>query len=311
MELDTIKCVELLIKNGFCDRALELESSLELLGLDYVIKNDRIELAAPVELLQKDQILAGISPGTCALISRLDLFWEIDSTNTYILKNTGDPDFHGSLCTAEQQTAGKGRRGRQWVSPFAKNIYISIGWTISKKNMAEGLSLYLGMSLVDCLRGAGMKDVGMKWPNDLMIGDGKLAGILIELDLKRDVAHLVIGIGVNLALDRDNRRAIGRPVSTVSDQLSLGRNELCSLIAERTLQALSAFERHGLADKLSDWSAYDCYAGQEVEVQLGETLIIGINRGVDETGALLVETGGEIRKFSSGEVSLRKSPGNR
>ncbi len=291
-------------------RTAELELLLSDLGIPFCVRDQRIELTEPLELLDEVALRAGISEAAEQLISQLDVEWQIGSTNTMLMARTKEPGFHGSICAAEQQTAGKGRRGRTWISPFARNIYVSFGWSIPRENMVEALSLYIGMNLVDCLREAGMKDVGMKWPNDIIVGEGKLAGILIELELNASSANVVAGIGVNLTMDPAVRSNIEQPVSTVADQLLLGRNALCSLIIDRMVLSMNDVSPARVTGKVAEWSDYDCFAGQEVTVHLGDEQIVGINSGVDNQGNLQIDVGGETRSFGSGEVSLRRAGAN-
>ena len=299
-----------LADKGQSEASPELMAYLDELDVEYRVEGSDLVLANPMELLSESVLRSGMSSTSTALISRLDVKWQIGSTNTYLMKRTKESDFHGSVCVAEQQIAGKGRRGRTWVSPFARNLYISFGWSLPRENMIEALSLYVGMNLVDCLREAGLHDVGMKWPNDILVGDGKLAGILIELELNASHANVVIGMGVNLSMDQETRSEIGRQISVVADQQVLGRNALCALIIERMMLCLQNANQVQVAAKVLDWSSYDCYSDEEVQVLIGEERVTGVNRGVDESGNLLIDVGGEIRGYSSGEVSLRKVSSN-
>lgn len=305
MEINTQ--IKQMVETGHAEKSKELERALNELHIEYQVNHERLELKDSLELLDETKLLSGISREAKASISNLEILWSIGSTNTHLLARSKQLNFHGSVCTSEQQTAGKGRRGRNWISPFARNVYVSFGWSIPKEEMADALSLYVGMNLVDCLRSTGLEGVEMKWPNDVIVGGGKLAGILIELDLAADKAHVVIGIGVNLALDLGARADIGQPVSVVSDQKSIGRNELCASIIDQMILSLCGFKRQRVSEKLAEWSKYDCLQGAEVEVHLGRDRIIGINSGIDEKGNLLVDVGGDIQSFSSGEVSLRRS----
>ena len=292
------------------EKTAELEVALHELGIAFRAQNQHIELVAPLELLDETTLRAGISEPARKLITQLDVEWQIGSTNTELMARKKDAHFNGSICVAEQQTAGKGRRGRSWISPFASNIYLSFGWRIPRQNMAEALSLYIGMNLVDCLREAGLEDVGMKWPNDIIVGQGKLAGILIELELAASSAYIVAGIGVNLSKEPVLREGPGQLVSAVADQLSLGRNALCSLIIDRMVMSMNEVSSHHIAERIAEWPKYDRYSGKEVVVHRGDEQIVGINGGIDERGNLLLDLGTEIRSFGSGEVSLRKTESN-
>ncbi len=295
-----------LASGSSAESTAELEATLHELDIAFRIQNQRLELVAPLELLDETRLLASISDAARHLITRFDVEWQIGSTNTALMARTKDAHFNGSVCVPEQQTAGKGRRGRSWVSPFARNIYVSFGWCIPRQNMAEALSLYIGMNLVDCLREAGLEDVGMKWPNDIIAGEGKLAGILIELELVASTAYVVAGIGVNLSKESVLREGVEQSVSAVTDQVNLGRNALCALIIERMVISMQEVTQQRIAEKIAQWTSYDRYSGEEVVVLVGEEQVVGINRGIDEGGNLLLDSGGKVRAFGSGEVSLRK-----
>ena len=284
-----------------------LISSLQSLGIGYGEHDGVVSLDQPLELLDAHRIEHGLSANTRKALSKLEIFWSIDSTNSFLLSHAHESGFHGSICLAEQQLAGKGRRGRHWVSPFGKNVYLSLGWRMSTRKVGiEGLSLVVGMLVVSALRDLGIEDVGLKWPNDVLVRDGKLAGILVEVAAsRRGEANLVIGVGVNLRLDDRDARQIGRQFATVAEQMAVSRNELVSRLIDYIFLGLSGFQQAGFAPYFAQWSEYDVYLGRDVRITVAGKEIEGIDRGVDEEGNLLLETADGVQAFNAGEVSLR------
>lgn len=280
---------------------------MHALGLAYEQVDEGVRLAAPLELLDASRIGEGLAHSTQAQLSQLDIFWRIGSTNTWLLERVSDPAFHGNVCLAEQQVAGKGRRGRHWVSPFGKNIYMSIGWSMMTSRVSvAGLSLVIGMAVVSALRELGLSGVGLKWPNDVIVDHGKLAGILVEMAVPhRGEARLVIGLGVNLLLDEQDAAAIDQRFSVIGRDVGISRNELVAHLLNTLVPALARFQETGFAPWAELWQEYDVYHGSQVLVRRSDDTIEGINRGVDQEGNLLLETSEGVQAFNAGEVSLR------
>lgn len=285
----------------------ELAAALRELGLEFRTQNDQLCLAEPLELLDVARIGDGLSAVTRQQLSQLNIFWSIDSTNTWLLGRADDSAFHGSVCLAEQQLAGKGRRGRQWVSPFGRNIYLSLGWVMSTAGVgASGLSLVVGMCVASVLRGLGVNQVGLKWPNDVLISGGKLAGILVEMAASsRNQARMVIGIGLNLRLDARDAGRIDQKFSTLADYAAISRNLLASRLIDEIVPELTRFSQQGFSAYASRWNSYNLYLGKPVSVSLVNETIHGIDRGVDTDGNLQLETPAGVISLNAGEVSLR------
>jgi BirA family transcriptional regulator, biotin operon repressor / biotin---[acetyl-CoA-carboxylase] ligase len=283
-----------------------LLATLAGLRLGHVESGGRVALSEPIELLDPDAITAMIAVQSVSPDHRqVDVLWSVDSTNTWLLDKSQDAAFHGRVCLAEQQTAGKGRRGRTWVSPFGRNIYLSIGWRFSAQTRGVGgLSLAIGIAVVHALRAAGIDGVGLKWPNDILRNHGKLGGILIELTaVRRGEIKVVVGIGINLYLDATDAVHIGQAASVAG--VSLSRNQLAAGLINHVLAELSLFETQGFSPYQNQWQAYDVYADQPVVLTLVDRTIHGINRGVDGGGNLRLETGDGMLTFNAGEVSFR------
>jgi len=165
-------------------------------GIDvFTVPGKGYSLPEPIQLLDEAFILSQISEGTVNVLP------VIDSTNQYLLERL-DKLKSGDACIAEYQQAGRGRRGRQWFSPFGTNLYLSMYWRLEQGPAAAiGLSLVIGIVIAEVLQKLGAHDVRVKWPNDLYLNDRKLAGILVELTGKTgDAAQIVMGAGINLAM---------------------------------------------------------------------------------------------------------------
>ncbi len=276
-----------------------LLDALSSLSLEAVRIGDMVALASVLELLDREEILRRMETRAA-----LEVFWSLESTNTYLM-NLENTELR--ICLAETQTAGRGRRGKPWTSPFGSNIYLSIGLPFPcPPSGLEGLSLVAGMALVDALHQYGLVRAGLKWPNDVLIDEGKLAGILVELrSLEKAGTYAVVGIGVNTGLDAAAAESIGQPWRSVDQYLTVSRNVLAADIINAVLSGLKDFEARGFAPYAGRWRSLDLYDGLPVTLRLGESLVTGRELGVDERGNLMLETEAGIEVFNAGEVSLR------
>lgn len=235
-------------------------------------------------------------------------FDTLDSTNQYLLNNMAKLE-KGTVCLAEQQTAGRGRRGRTWQSPFGSQIIFSLNWSFSAHKPIEGLSCIVGLAIAETLRLSGAW-VAVKWPNDILLHGKKLAGILIEVAHHQNgLLNLVIGAGINLALpknDTDIEQAWINLTEVVPDA---DRNKLSAKIIQNVIRYLTDFELHGITPAVQrQWMEMDAYFGDEINIITAQRVISGTAQGIDEKGCLqLVTNNGEWLKFNGGEVSLRKA----
>jgi BirA family transcriptional regulator, biotin operon repressor / biotin---[acetyl-CoA-carboxylase] ligase len=273
-------------------------------------------LANAVELLDAQVIAAQVAERRKAHVHRLEVLFDVDSTNTRLLERTPPPAGTAEVCLTELQYAGRGRLGRRWIAPFGGGIAMSLGWSCSDVvRTLPALSLGVGVATVRALERAGAAGISLKWPNDIWFNDRKLGGALIELRAEAGgPAYIVIGLGLNVSLGAAARREIeasGVFVAAAADacQQPPSRNLLAGAILDELLSMLAQYERLGFAAFRDAWTALDALQGREVTVQAGETSIIGIARGVDPDGALLLETAGRTQRFVSGEASLRLTPG--
>ncbi|MEX6226624.1 bifunctional biotin--[acetyl-CoA-carboxylase] ligase/biotin operon repressor BirA [Providencia hangzhouensis] len=235
----------------------------------------------------------------------------INSTNQYMLERI--PSLKsGDTCLAEYQSAGRGRRGRQWVSPFGCNLYLSMYWKLDQGPAAAiGLSLVVGIVIAETLNKISQEKVKVKWPNDLYMNDKKLAGILVELTGKTgDAAHIIIGIGINIGMNKNNiesSNTITQEWSSLRDEVEdIERNELSVNIIKALRKSLVIFENEGLKPFLDRWFKLDNFLNRDVKLLIGNDIITGVERGINEQGALLLQkNNGEIIPYIGGEISLR------
>ncbi|MFO6494598.1 bifunctional biotin--[acetyl-CoA-carboxylase] ligase/biotin operon repressor BirA [Hafnia alvei] len=273
-------------------------------GLDvFTVPGKGYSLPAAINLLDAERILGLLED------KRVTVLPVVDSTNQYLLDRLVELT-SGDACIAEYQQAGRGRRGRQWVSPFGANLYLSMFWRLEQGPAAAmGLSLVIGIVMAEVLQHLGAEQVRVKWPNDLYLNDRKLAGILVELTGKTgDAAQLVLGAGINMAMRETNASQIDqRWINLQEAGITIDRNELAAKLLNELRNSLRQFEIDGLAPFISRWRQLDNFIDRPVKLLIGEQQIFGIARGIDQQGALLLEQEGVIKPFIGGEISLRSA----
>lgn len=242
---------------------------------------------------------------------KLNLFPQIDSTNAYLMRHES-PALQ--VCLAESQSAGRGRRGRVWVSPFAQNIYCSIGWGFEGGvAVLEGLSLAAGLAIVRALQRYGIAGLELKWPNDVLYQNQKLAGVLIEITGDpAGYCQVVVGLGVNVAMERNQGDPISQPwidLRSILAQQGLphaSRNQLVPMLIDEMVLVLDGYEKAGFSGYCAEWQSLNAHAGQMVELRNGSIICSGICVGVNEFGALVLDTAQGREIFHGGEISLRR-----
>jgi len=267
-------------------------------------------LNPPLELLQEQRIRSHLGAETVRHLHRLRLCLQTGSTNDEVRRLLPPALHQGSVVLAEHQTAGRGRRGRQWVTTFAGGLWLSLAWRFDLPMAAlAGVSLAAGVALARVLEEFGLESHRLKWPNDLMVEGRKLAGILVEASGEASGPCVaVVGVGLNLSLAAEPAAAIDQPWCDLHAHLPEppGRNRLAGRLIDELVRACLRYQREGLTPFLEDWRARDGFEGRKVEVRTGEERLVGICRGVDESGALRLERDGVVRRFHAGEVSLRE-----
>lgn len=271
-------------------------------GLDvYTVTGKGYVFSSAIQLLDADEICSKIPDGNIAVLP------VIDSTNQYLLDRL-DSISSGDACIAEYQQAGRGRRGRQWFSPFGSNLYLSLYWRLEQGPAAAvGVSLVIGIVMAEVLHQLGAEGVRVKWPNDLYLHDRKLAGILVELNGRTgDAAHLVIGAGINLRMNSSGSNVINQEWINLQEAgIDIDRNSLAVKLITELRTALAVYEQQGLAPFISRWSSLDNFYNRTVKLIVGNREIVGVDKGIDNQGALLLAQDGEIRSYIGGEISLR------
>lgn len=286
---------------------------LETMGLTvHAVRGRGYRLAYPIEFLQSELIQASLPASIREQLARIEIVSEVDSTNTYLKTRAAQGADSGNVCLAEWQRGGRGRLGRHWVSPLGCNLYLSLLWRfLAGPSTLAGLSLVMGVALARALRPSVDAGLGLKWPNDLQWRGRKLAGILVEIaGESAGPSHAVIGIGINLRLPEAAAAAIQQPwidLARIARDVP-SRNALAGRVLEELVTALQIFEQHGLTAFLDSWRELDVTAGRSVQLQLPNGIIDGESRGIDETGALVIQVGSELRRYASGEISLRMNP---
>jgi BirA family biotin operon repressor/biotin-[acetyl-CoA-carboxylase] ligase len=273
-------------------------------------------LANRVELLDAQRIRAQLKKERRAHLHNLELLFEIDSTNTRLLAAPPPPPSTADVCVCELQYAGRGRLGRRWVAPFGGGIAMSLGWTCSDVvRTLPALSLGVGVAVSRALARAGAEGISLKWPNDIWFRDRKLGGVLIELRAESGgPAHVVIGVGLNVSLSAEARRQIEASGAAVAVAAAAdacvtapSRNLVAGAILDELLSMLVQYEQLGFSAFRDEWTALDGLKDRPAQVVVGGAAILGIARGVDSDGALLLETQERMQRFVSGEASLRLS----
>lgn len=266
-------------------------------------------IPAGAGLLDLGAIQAGLSaPIADAIVWQL--LDSVDSTNAELMRQLAvSNDRRIRICLAEQQTSGKGRRGRDWVSPFAQNIYLSMAVPFSDgAQKLEGLSLLVGLVLVETLEACGFEGCGLKWPNDVLLDNRKLAGILVEIagDLTSDCVA-VIGVGVNVLMKHPESLIEQAWTSLLLARQGgeLDRNRLVTEFVRRLVAAIEVFRATGFGSYVAAWEQRDAWRGLPVQVQAGNSSWNGLAMGVDNRGALRLETAQGELLLHGGEVSLR------
>jgi len=282
---------------------------IEELGLDvFKVTGKGYKLSAPIRLLDGDRIFDGLNSSASSWIRKLDVLTITDSTNQRALDLADTVAGKGYLCFAEYQSQGRGRRGRKWVSPLGSNLYFSMVKEFANGAAAlEGLSLMVGLSIVNALKEFDIGGLSLKWPNDVILEGKKVAGILLEMTGDPSgLCQVVIGVGINVAKSKmmDEIDQAWISLGEVSNS-SLDRNQLAISVVNSLVASLEKFEVEGFAAFRPGWSEYDALKGRSVSLATANNSINGDVVGVDDTGGLLLRTEGEIKCFKGGEITVR------
>jgi len=282
------------LKNNLSDIHIEVLS----------VKGKGYRIEGGLDLLSVDIIYESLPPALKELCD-LHLLLSVDSTNTWMMSNLRVTKPY-TFCLAELQKDGKGRRGRRWLSPFGKNICLSVGFDLpGGVEVLNGLSLVVGISVVRALKLLGLSTAKLKWPNDILINGEKVAGILVELQGEATTGwRITAGIGLNVAMNEGEGRGIDQPWVSLSKYIDFSRDFIASTLIASVVNVLETFKQDGFSVFIDEWQDFDVLKGRHVQISASD--VAGISRGVDASGALLLDTGSGIISVNAGEVSIKK-----
>ena len=267
-------------------------------------------LKQPLERLNKEVIERYLSESTPSTSFSIEVMQQVDSTNRTLLDRARSSTHSGlTFLLAEHQLNGRGRRGRLWISPFGRNLYLSALWrTEHGLQGLDGLSLAIGAALASLLNDKFSVPARLKWPNDILVDGRKLGGILLEVegDLSGPM-DVVIGVGLNIDMPSAMVAVIDQPNTDMlsHSNAAVSRNRVAAAVIARISETLIQFDQQGFAQFRKLWCDLDALSGREIEIHTSSGTKSGTARGVNEGGALLLEVGGRLRTISAGDVSLR------
>ena len=273
-----------------------------------------VRLRGGVTLLSELEIKDALATNISTHDIQLDCFPIIDSTNSYLMRAHAAGSIHKHVCLAECQLAGRGRRGRQWVSPFGDNIYVSIGWECAGGvGKLQGLSLAVGVALVEQLRQMGVQGLQLKWPNDVLINAKKVCGILVEsISVSPEQSKVIVGVGLNVTAWQSN--VVMQPHTHLrAHGLSVSKQFLAVTVIQVLAELLGCFPQQGFGMWQQRWSELDAYSNKLINI-IGankEILLEGVAQGVTEDGCLRVLAEDGLHNVSYGDVSLRFAENNK
>jgi len=284
--------------------------ALQKLGLDiYSVTGKGYKLSQPIVLLNQHKIHEFLQRDNV----NIEVKTVVESTNDVIkqalVSNSISATNSGTTIFSEAQTAGRGRRGKQWVSPLGASLYFSTHWRFEQGISATmGLSLVVGIAIVEALTQLGVDNLGLKWPNDIYYQGRKLGGILVELEGQgSDSCDIIIGAGINVLLPPSVTKNIDQPFADINDTgLLVDRNQLAGTILRHLITLLQEFEQTGFANFVDRWHKHDCFLGHPVQLHMGQRIIEGVASGVDAQGGIVLAQDNQTHSYFGGEISLRK-----
>lgn len=266
-------------------------------------------LQMPIQWLDRQAILDYIPTNLSRYIQSFTVPAQVSSTNDIVADLLATHHQSGVVCVAEMQLSGRGRRGRDWLSPPAGNFYGSVGWVFKDGfSVVEGLSLAVGVAVINALTSVGASELQLKWPNDILWRGQKLGGVLIEMTGEvGGPCQVVVGVGINLQLSEKIKQEILQPVVDLKSICAapVDRQQLTAAIISQLIALLADYSNTGFAAWHQQWLSYDAFANQQVTILGLQSPIEGVAKGVDERGALLIQTVNDLVCIHGGEVSLR------
>lgn len=268
------------------------------------VKGKGYRLSDAIELIDQEVIEKNID----GRLDCLEVLLNTESTNSYLLEKASDHMGKRYAVLAEKQESGRGRRGRTWVSPFGKNIYLSMLWSFnSGLGSLEGLSLVIAIAVERALSELGVLNAKLKWPNDVYLNNKKLAGILLEVSGEYSGhCQVVIGIGLNIKLSEHDAEDIDQPWAQLSEFLGdVDRNTIAVTVINQLIKSIEQFDKFGFESFKNYWTERDAFYDKEVDLILPNRVRSGIAKGVNSKGELLLKTEAGLETINAGELSLR------
>lgn len=286
-------------------KKLQVDTGLELDS----VRGKGHRLREPLDLLSEQGIRAALNRETDEKLGNLAIHQSVDSTNTWLMEQASRGAASGSVCLTERQSGGRGRHGRTWVSPFGTNIYLSLLWRYDLAPVQlAGLSLACGVAVARGLSRVGVEGIGLKWPNDLLWQRRKLAGLLLEVGGEASgPSYVVAGIGINTRMPPTESNAIDQPwvdLSSIPGVEIDSRDQVSALLINELSAAMDQYAVDGLMPFVEEWSRYDLFLGETVELAIGPHRITGEYLGIGADGAIRLRTDEREASYSAGEVSL-------
>ncbi len=256
--------------------------------------------------LSSTLIRDSLTPTIREQLSSIIVHQTTSSTNDVLWRRLSDGDNSPAVCLAETQTAGRGRRGDTWQSPDSGNLYLSLFWPFVADLSQSGLSIAIGISLINTLKAEGINDLQLKWPNDVLVNRKKLAGILVESRYGK-TQNTIVGIGLNFKLPTLTQDLINQPATSLQQLCSSlpCRNALAGKIIQNMIETIEHFQHRGLSDYLPLWSQYDALDNQAIKLISPEGQFIARACGINEQGELRYQRGDKIETLSNSHISIR------
>ena len=281
----------------------------DLLGTGY-------QLTESLQLVDENRLRVELRSKGLLIEDRLEVLGEVDSTSQRLLEWPDREILHGRTCVAEFQSQGRGRRGRSWLGVPCRNIMLSMAWQMDRTaERAGGLSLSVGLTLLQRLQTFSAEHLQLKWPNDIVCHHGKLAGILVDVLTGPDHrCTVVVGIGINLKNPAVIATRLERRVANLVDlsTVPVDRTQLVALIIADLSRTLEAFDRDGFSGDVDAWNACDAYAGLRVKAQINNRTVEGEALGVDTSGAYRVRLDDcQVESILTGEIIPQRAAPDR
>ena len=268
-----------------------------------------------LSLLDEHTIATHLDAGTRARLCDIHVVPETTSTTQHVLTMGNHPGQPGTVCFAEYQTQGKGRRERSWRAPFASGLLCSMTWHFNAGFSAlAGLSLVTGLSLYQALKHYGASEgLGVKWPNDLVYRSEKVAGVLTEFRGEGyGETQVVISFGMNISVPKQFMADVTFPWTDVAYMVATppDRNAIAAQVLNQLVANLMIFEQQGFGAFLEDWQTADATLGKSVKLLGLNQETFGVVEGITPLGELLIRLEhGQVQAFHFGEISLRNAQG--